>query len=342
MKNLPPAYFALVMATGFISIAAWNLQFFILSTGLFAFNLVAFAVLAALTVIRALRYPRLFLADLTDHRFAPGFFTAVAASGVIGAQFFLLEHAAVAASVFLALAVVLWLGVNHAVFLTLIVKRDKPPLGQAITGVWLVAVVATQSIAELASLVGRDTPLPHRLEFNFVALTMWLCGGFLYGWIVGLLLYRYLFLPVLPGDLSPTIWINMGAMSISTLAGARLIENAPEAPFLATMLPFLKGFTVLCWATATWWAPILLELSLWRHLIKRMPLAYDPLCWGAVFPLGMYSAATWQMAKALSLPFLDSLSWAVFWVALAAWSLAIAGMMFEFRNHYASRFGPGT
>lgn len=60
----------------------------------------------------------------------------------------------------------------------------------------------------------------------------------------------------------------MGAMEISTLAGARLLENASDAPFLASLLPFLKGFTVFYWATATWWIPILLVLGVWRHLIQ--------------------------------------------------------------------------
>ena len=57
MKHLSPAYFALVMATGIVSITARDFELFALSKGLFAINLVAYAVLAALTVLRALRYP---------------------------------------------------------------------------------------------------------------------------------------------------------------------------------------------------------------------------------------------------------------------------------------------
>jgi hypothetical protein len=44
----------------------------------------------------------------------------------------------------------------------------------------------------------------------------------------------------------------MGAMAISAFAGAQLVQNAPDAPFLAAVLPFLKGFTVFYWATGTW------------------------------------------------------------------------------------------
>jgi tellurite resistance protein TehA-like permease len=123
-------------------------------------------------------------------------------------------------------------------------------------------------------------------------------------------------------------------MAISTLAGARLVQNTPDAPFLASLLPFLKGFTVFYWATGTWWIPMLLVLGVWRHLIRRFPLRYDPLYWGAVFPLGMYTVATKQMATALELPFLAPLPPAVFVVALAAWTLAFIGLAWELARKF--------
>lgn len=92
MKHLPPAYFALVTAIGIVSISAWDFQFRVLAAGLFAFNLAAYAVLAGLTVLRAIGYSRLFFADMTDHRFGPGFFTAVAGSGILGTQILLMTH----------------------------------------------------------------------------------------------------------------------------------------------------------------------------------------------------------------------------------------------------------
>jgi tellurite resistance protein TehA-like permease len=127
-------------------------------------------------------------------------------------------------------------------------------------------------------------------------------------------------------------------MAISALAGAELVNNAPGAPFLAPLLPFLKGFTVFYWATGTWWIPMLLMLSLWRYVIERFPLRYDQLVWGAVFPLGMYSVATRQMATALDLPFLSPLPWAAFVAALIAWTLAFAGLLWESRKIV----GPGA
>ena len=136
---------------------------------------------------------------------------------------------------------------------------------------------------------------------------MWLWGGMFYIWMMSLIFYRYTFFPLFAGDLSPPYWINMGAMAISTLAGSLLILNAPDAPFLLSLLPFIKGFTVFYWATGTWWIPMLLSRGLAARRDWRFPLRYDPLYWGAVFPLGMYAACTERMMDAMSFDFLGFL-----------------------------------
>ena len=337
MKQLSPAYFALVMATGIISIAAWNFRLNALSVWLLAINVIAYTVLVALTALRAFRYPRLFFADMTDHQIGPGFFTTIAGSCILGAQLLLITHSLVASIFFLTLSIVLWVGLTYTIFTAFTIKQNKPSLEQGITGAWLLAVVATQSVAVLAALIAGDWPQPYRLELNFFALSMWLWGGMFYIWIISLIFYRYSFFAFSPRDLTPPYWINMGAMAISTLAGAQLVMNTPDAPFLASLLPFLKGFTVFYWATATWWIPMLLVLGVWRHVIQRFPLRYDPLYWGAVFPFGMYSVATRQMMTALDLPFLRPLPWIMFLIATATWTLAFIGLMWELRKIVAKR-----
>lgn len=317
------------MATGIVSIGAWDFGLPVLATGLFAFNLAAYVVVAGLNAFRSIRYPRLFFADMTDHRLGPGFFTAVAGTCLLGTQFLLIVRSLLAATVLLALGTVLWVGLTYTIFAALTVKRDKPALEKGLTGAWLVAVVATQAIAVLAVSIAGEWSQPLRVELNFFALSIWLWGGMLYIWIISLIFYRYTFFVFSPGDLTPPYWINMGAMAISTLVGAKLVQNTPDAPFLASLLPFLKGFTVFYWATGTWWIPMLLVLEVWQHLIRRFPLRYDPLYWGAVFPLGMYAVATEQMAAALGLPFLAPLAPAFFAAALAAWTIVFVGLAEE-------------
>jgi len=329
LAGLSPAYFGMVMATGIVSIAAQLLGHPILAQALFALNLVAYSVLWVLNGLRALRHRQRFFGDLIDHLRGPGFFTSVAATSIVGSQFVILVAGTRAAAALWAVAVVLWIGLTYTIFAGLTIKQHKPTLDQGINGAWLLAVVATQSIAALSALLAAHLGQPVRLELNFLALSMWLWGGMLYIWMMSLIFYRYTFFTLEPGDLSPPYWINMGAMAISTLSGSLLILNSPDAPFLLSLLPFLKGFTVFYWATGTWWIPMLVVLALWRHVYRRFPLRYDPLYWGAVFPLGMYAASTHRMVEALGIGFLGFLPPVFFGLALAAWTAAFAGLLLE-------------
>jgi tellurite resistance protein TehA-like permease len=121
----------------------------------------------------------------------------------------------------------------------------------------------------------------------------------------------------------------MGAMAISVLAGSLLIINASNEPYLDSILPFIKGFTIFYWATGSWWIPMLLILGVWRHIFKRIPLEYDPLYWGAVFPLGMYAACTHEMKKAMGFDFLGFLPHVFLYISFIAWLAAFAGLVYN-------------
>jgi tellurite resistance protein TehA-like permease len=327
LEDLSPSYFALVMATGIISIGCWLMGLKPIGIGLFALNGVAYVVIWALTLARLRRYPRRVLEDLTSHQRGPGFLTAVAATGVLGSEVILIAGQFALAVVLLAIAAVLWLLLTYTVFTALTIKHDKPSLAEGIGGAWLLAVVATQAIAVLTALLAAHWGQPVRLHANFVALSMWLWGGMLYIWIISLIFYRYTFFRLEPDDLAPPYWINMGAMAISTLAGSLLIENSADAPFLHSLRPFLEGFTVFYWATGTWWIPIIVILGVWRYGYRRLPFEYDPLYWGAVFPLGMYAVATYRMIEAMGLDFLDPVPKVFLALALFAWLATFIGLL---------------
>ncbi len=327
IRALTPGYFALVMATGIVSIAAENSGCHIIAHGLLWLNVGQYLLLGGLTLARWRYSPREFRSDLSDHQRGPGFFTLVAGTGVLAEQLILLQQAWRIALGLWGLALLLWATLTYTIFTALTVKTNKPPLDRSLSGNWLLAVVATQAIAvltaQLASRFGAEPPL----VLNFLALTLWLSGGMGYGLLITLIFYRCLFFKFSPTDFSPHYWINMGAAAISTLAGSALIESAAASEPLGPLLPFLKGMTLLFWACGTWWLPLLALLAVWRYGYHRSPLTYDPAGWSVVFPLGMYATCTFGIARTLRLDFLLPAAHAVVYLALTVWALTFSGML---------------
>jgi tellurite resistance protein TehA-like permease len=322
---MSPAYFALVMATGIVSLACHVFGYDLLAKALLALNLAFYPLLWGLTLVRLIRYSTEVVSDLRHHGRSVGFFTTVAGTCVLGSQILLIADQRRVALIFWIAGIVLWATLVYAIFAIIITKPEKPALAEGINGGWLVSVVAAQSVSvlgsQLAPRLGDAAP-----QLLFFCLAMWLGAGMLYFWIIGLIFYRYAFFTMNPSDLAPPYWINMGAAAISTLAGTMLVAEAQHSPVIQQTLPFVRGLTIMWWATATWWIPMLVILGAWRHLIRGFPVRYDPLYWGAVFPLGMYTVCTARLSVAVDAAYLLSIAQVFLFVALGAWALTAAGM----------------
>jgi len=174
LAELSPAYFGMVMATGIVSLAADLLAMPSIASVLFQLNIAIYSVLWILTVLRMVRYPRRFFGDMVDHLRGPGYFTTVAGTSILGSQFVMLAADYRVGTLLWILAMVLWIALTYTIFAGFTIKARKPPLEQGINGAWLLAVVATQSIAVLAALLAGSSDQPFRLGMNFLALSMWL------------------------------------------------------------------------------------------------------------------------------------------------------------------------
>ena len=324
--DLFPGYFALVMATGIISVACFLLNMKTISLVLLVINIVAYVVLGLLLLLRLLFFFSRVKADINDHVRGPGFFTVVAGTCVLGSALLIVADRYRPALVLWLVGIGLWIVIMYTFFTAVTVRENKPSIEAGLNGGWLLAVVATQSISVLGTLlVSRLTD--YREPILFFTTCMFLLGCMLYLPLITLIFYRFTFVNVTATSLTPPYWINMGAVAITTLAGARLIIAAPGWPLLNEVVPFLKGFTLFFWAAATWWIPLLLALGFWRHVYKKFPLKYDPQYWGMVFPFGMYTVCTFQLSNAIGFAPLLVIPRYFIFLALAGWLATSAGLI---------------
>ena len=311
------------MATGIISNAFFFEERRTVSDALFAFNVMAYPWLLTATLIRAARFGRALWADLINPRLVFSFFTIVAATDVFGIGVHLRGFTSLALAMWL-FALALWFALIYLSFGVLTFLNTAHG-ANVVHGGWLIAIVGTESLVILGTLVAP--PLGQLGTAVFVLIHMlWGVGLALYGIFITLFASRVFFLDFEPEDITPLLWVVMGAAAISTNAGSALILTDIALPFLHSMRPFIDGVTLIMWAWATWWIPLLLLFGIWKHGICRIPITYTPMLWSLVFPLGMYALASLRLSLATDFPPLRSISLAMVWVALAAWLATAIGL----------------
>ena len=336
-QTLFPGYFALVMATAAVSIASFLLGHPRIAHLLVGLNWVFYFSLWALTFVRLVHFPTRLLDDLFDHQRAPGFFTLVAGTCMLATQTAIVVGGTAIADVMWWVGLSLWFVIMYAFFTAVTVRQRKPTLAAGINGAWLIAAVATQSIVVSRGAVdGMTPPMP---AIQFLCVAMFMIGSMLYLAIIPLIFYRLTFVRLASRDFSPPYWINMGAVAITTLAGSTLILRVGHWPVLDVIAPFLPGFTLFFWAAASWWIPLLIALMLWRYLFRKEVPTYEPALWGMVFPLGMYTTATFQLSRATGFDFLMQIPRGFIYIALTAWAAAFAGLTLHIWRSFATPRG---
>ena len=315
VEGLAPGYFALVMASGILSVGMELQDHHLLSTVLLVVCAGAFVLLLSLTAWRFVSYRAATTEDFMDPRRGFGFFTFVAGTNVLGVRLGLDGHYTATAVLF-ALAGTAWLILGYVVPWTAVLGPQPRPVVATANGTWFIWTVATQSVATAAATLEPQVETG-RIALALVAVVAWSVGIFLYaatGVIVALRLMLYDFGPE---DLNPPYWVSMGALAITVLAGARIVEMA-DAPMVTATRELIAGLAVVLWAFATWLIPPLVAAGWWRHVVRKIPLRYDPTLWSMIFPLGMYAAAGIYLGRADHLPLVHRIASIELWVAFAA------------------------
>ena len=326
IKTFHPAYFAMVMATGVISIASNLLGFTFIAYPFFYINIVAYAILLPMLILRVIMHWDCLYKDLSNPKLSFVFFTVVAATNVLGTQFVSIVNQPEIAKIFWYFGIFLWVVVSLSTF-TILFLENTEGIEKVVHGGWLISTVGTQSVAVLGGMLAPEFGGYGSLVM-FSSFVWWMIGAFLYLILITLLFYRLVFFKFTPEAFVPPYWINMGALAITTLAGSVLCLNTPEIGGVFTdLLVFTKGFTLFFWAFGTWWVPLLFILVFWKYVFCKSPFTYCPLYWGMVFPLGMYTACTIKLSQALKLPFLLNIPKYFIYVAFIAWTVIFVSMI---------------
>jgi tellurite resistance protein TehA-like permease len=325
LQTFFPGYFALVMATGIVSIGAFLYNMKPLATTLLGANVIFYIILWAVLIVRIIKYPADIKKDIISSSRGVTFLTIVAANNVLGNQFALMTSYNDIAIYLWEFGIGLWIIILYNFFIVLTIKEPKQGIEVSISGAWLLIVVATESVSVLGALVANG--MPQKEIIIFISFCAFLIGGMHYMVFISLIIYRWLFMSMKAELLTPPYWINMGAVAIITLAGSRILMFTENHQWLMGIQYFLPGFIVFFWAFATWWIPILFLLPIWRHIIQKVPVKYDPQYWSLVFPAGMYTVATFNLSKALHLQFILSISNVFIFFSLATWAIVFIGMV---------------
>jgi tellurite resistance protein TehA-like permease len=319
-----PGYFAMVMATGIVAVAASQQDIDWLADVMYVIAAAAYVVLAVLLIARVVRYRSRFAADVTNHAKGFAFLTTVAGTNVLGAASVVIHGWYDLAWVLWWLSLALWAGFLYATLIAVVIRPGKPGLESGINGTWFLLTVSTESIAVLGALLLAHDPGD---TLAFAGLAFFSLGVVLYLIVMTMIFLRWTFYELDPTEADPPAWIAAGAVAITVLAGSNLLLAG--SPRLDRAAPFVEGTVVLAWATATFWFPLMVAIGIWRHVVRRLPLRYHPSYWALVFPLGMYSAATFRMRAAIDLDALEWVPQVAFGVALVAWLLTAIGLVHE-------------
>jgi len=326
IASLFPGYFALVMATGIISVAAKQQGIDWLADVLYVVAAIAYVVLVVLTVARLVIHARRLLADLTSHAKGFGFLTIVAGTNVLASASATVHGWWTLGETLWWCSLPLYVILVYTTLVSDVLRHDKPALGAGINGSWFLLTVSTESVAVFGALLLGHDPSDF---LAFMCLAAFCLGLVLYLIVMTMVFLRWTFQSLEPTEADPPAWIAAGAVAITVLAGSNLLAARGVSPRVDRLAPLIEGLVTLAWATATFWFPVMVAIGVWRHIARKVPLRYHPSYWALVFPLGMYGVATFKMRAVIKL---DQLEWApkvTLAVALTAWTATFVGLVIQ-------------
>ncbi len=347
IRNYHPANFAMVMATGIMSIAFETLDFHLIARILFALNLILYFILCIILATRLMISLSNFIKNSKSLRHAFVSLTFVVGTNTIGIQLIVFNHATELALILWFIALTCWFVCIYLIILGFISIQKWSILLETVNGTALLIVVSTVSI----SLLGIYLLDAKDVDLNYpylVATGLWILGVILYLIIATILFYLLFFKKFELKNWNAPYWICMGAAAIITLTGSELVIRMPFMQEGGITQGIILWMTIFAWGIGTVWIPylLLMDIRKFTHmdLVTSVPMwikifpwsrlafgkqfhSYESSSWSRVFPMGMYMTSTLILSKTINLGLLAIIPPYWGWFALLIWLLTFIGML---------------
>jgi len=315
IKNFNPAWFASVMGTGAVAIASYKYSPYWsplknVVIALTYLNAALYIVLLIPWILRWIVYRKDALDDLRHPSKGHFYGTSGAATIVLAAQFLVVLHDRTTAWYLwlwgLVLTFIFAFWMSYEIFIA--GEVDLKHLSPA----WYIPPVALV-IIPFGAVFMRTTAGYTREFVTIVNYLGWGAGFFLYLILYAVVTLRFIRHELLPPQMAPLIWMNLGPIGASITALFALVNNSS----IAVSKDPLFIFAFFLWGLGFWWLVMALALTL--HYIRNMSLPYSLSWWAFIFPLGAFTNASMDLGKVFGLELMKLFGYCLLWALLILW-----------------------
>ncbi|WP_297499576.1 tellurite-resistance/dicarboxylate transporter [Thermococcus sp.] len=328
LKNFNPAVFASVMGTGAVGLATYRYSSYWaplkeIGIVLTYLNVVLYFLLLVPWLLRWFIHTDAALEDLRHPSKGHFYGTSGAATIVLAAGFAVVLHN-------LTISWYLWLWglvltfifafwMSYEVFIA--GEVDLRQLSPA----WYIPPVALVIIPFGA--VFMKTTSGYLNQFVIIVNYFgWGAGFFLYLVLYSVVTLRFIRHELLPPQMAPLIWMNLGPIGASISALFALIKNStipiPEEPFMV--------FAFFLWGLGFWWLVMATAMTL--HYIRNLHLPYSSSWWAFIFPLGAFTNSTLDIGSIFGLGLMNAFGFALLLALLGLWTVTVLKIIPALRN----------
>lgn len=325
LSNFAPGWFASVMGTAVSAVAVFVFRDFVpFSAGLqiffLAVSILLFVVLIIPWTMRWFLHYDAVRSDLR-HPVSAAFFPTMPISLlVIGIALEKTGHLFLSEKLLWNMLQGLWMigSVGIFVFALLILNtffhHDEMRWETASLG-WLIPPVSALLVPVLGGSLVIEFAGSAWGEVNLIGSLIFLgFGSLLFIIVMTVVFARYIFHPLPPSHLAPTLWVGIAPTSIMTILALKLVKPLSvffqATPEMEGILNFVsRPIAVSLWGFAFFWLLLTFFVTLKVH--QNSPLPFALSWWAFVFPIGAFTVATGVLYQAIPAAFF-------LWIGLGA------------------------